>query len=85
MTNTFAGWWTWRYSPETGGRSFEENQEFFVSAREEGSWVVKKVDGGKFLRMPPKQQDVANAEDGEIAKDDPTETAQLLEQHSESG
>ncbi|XXH02830.1 hypothetical protein Hte_009217 [Hypoxylon texense] len=85
MTNAFAGWWTWRYSPETGGRSFEENQEFFVSAREEGSWVVKRVDGGKFLRMPPKQQDVANAEDGEIAKDDPSETAPLLEHRSESG
>ncbi|KAK8855084.1 general substrate transporter [Apiospora arundinis] len=53
VTNAFAGWWTWRYSPESGGRSFEENQEFFNSAQEENSWVVRKVDGGKFLQMPP--------------------------------
>ncbi|RDW91309.1 putative major myo-inositol transporter iolT [Coleophoma crateriformis] len=51
-TNTFAGWWTWKYSPESGGRSFEENQEFFISAVNDKSWSVKKVDGGKFLRMP---------------------------------
>ncbi|KAE8454008.1 hypothetical protein EG329_007784 [Mollisiaceae sp. DMI_Dod_QoI] len=54
-TNSFAGWWTWRYSPESGGRSFEENQEFFNSARDDGSWEVKKVDGGKFERMPRKK------------------------------
>ncbi|KAH8756173.1 general substrate transporter [Hyaloscypha finlandica] len=51
VTNTFAGWWTWKYTPESGGRSFEENQEFFGSAREDGSWSVKKVDGGKFEKM----------------------------------
>ncbi|KAI1764367.1 general substrate transporter [Hypoxylon sp. FL1150] len=84
VTNVFAGWWTWCFSPETGGRSFEENQEFFVSAREEGSWVVKKVDGGKFLRLPPKQQDAANAEDGKVAKDNPSEATPLLQQPSES-
>lgn len=53
-TNGFAGWWTWKYSPETGGRSFEENQEFFDSAKEDGSWVVREVDGGKFEGMPDK-------------------------------
>lgn len=52
VTNGVAGWWTWRYSPESGGRSFEENQEFFEAAGKEGSWVVGKVDGGKFVRMP---------------------------------
>lgn len=52
VTNSFAGWWTWKYTPESGGRSFEENQEFFDSAREDGSWVVRKVDGGKFVGMP---------------------------------
>ncbi|KAK8101869.1 general substrate transporter [Apiospora kogelbergensis] len=52
-SNAFAGWWTWRYSPESGGRSFEENQAFFDAARDEDSWVVRKVDGGRFLRMPP--------------------------------
>ncbi|KUJ15780.1 general substrate transporter [Mollisia scopiformis] len=63
VTNCFAGWWTWRYTPESGGRSFEENQEFFDSAREEGSWVVRKVDGGKFVRMPGKKE--SGGEEGE--------------------
>lgn len=51
-TNMLAGWWTWRYSPESGGRSFEENQRFFESAGKEGSWVVRSVDGGSFTGMP---------------------------------
>jgi hypothetical protein len=51
VTNTFAGWWTWKYTPESGGRSFEENQESFDSARDDGSWSVKKVDSGKFEKM----------------------------------
>jgi MFS family permease len=55
-TNAFAGWWTWRYSPESGRRSFEENQEFFDSARDDGSWIVDKVDGGKFKRLPEKKE-----------------------------
>ncbi|KAI3334443.1 general substrate transporter [Ustulina deusta] len=57
VTNAFAGWWTWSYSPETGGRSFEDNQEFFTSALEHNSWVVRKVDGGRFLCMPRKDAD----------------------------
>ncbi|PMD57163.1 general substrate transporter [Hyaloscypha bicolor E] len=52
VTNIFAGWWTWKYTPESGGRSFEESQEFFNSAKEDGSWSVKRVDGGKFEKMP---------------------------------
>jgi len=52
VSNGFAGWWTWKYSPETGGRSFEENQEFFKSAKDEKSWAVRKVDEGKFTSMP---------------------------------
>lgn len=56
-TNCFAGWWTWSYTPESGGRSFEENQEFFDSAKEDGSWAVRKVDGGKFEEMPGKEED----------------------------
>ncbi|KAI0019869.1 general substrate transporter [Xylariomycetidae sp. FL0641] len=71
-TNAFAGWWTWRYSPETGGRSFEENQEFFTTARDEKSWAVHRVDGGKFLYMPHKLKDA------ELGKDGPTETEPLL-------
>ncbi|KAH6674308.1 major facilitator superfamily domain-containing protein [Halenospora varia] len=55
VTNAFAGWWTWRYSLESGGRSFEENQEFFESAEKEGSWVVSRVDDGRFEGMPGKQ------------------------------
>ncbi|TVY34976.1 putative metabolite transport protein [Lachnellula occidentalis] len=67
-TNAFAGWWTWRYSPESGGRSFEENQEFFDSARDDGSWVVRKVDGGKFVKMPTKKKsDGESGGDGENA------------------
>ncbi|KAI1379245.1 general substrate transporter [Hypoxylon crocopeplum] len=67
-TNVIAGILTWRYSPETGGRSFEENQEFFRLAGSEGIWKVKNVDGGRFLRMPPKGGDAADVEDGNIAK-----------------
>jgi hypothetical protein len=55
-TNALAGWWTWSYSPETGGRSFEENQEFFISAVETNSWIARKVDGGRFLDMPCKDR-----------------------------
>jgi len=52
LTNLVAGWWTWIYSPETGGRSFEENQESFISAKERGTWMVRKVDKGKYLNLP---------------------------------
>lgn len=48
ITNTFARWWTWRCTHESGGRSFEINQECFEKAREEGTWVVAKADGGKY-------------------------------------
>ncbi|KAI1080125.1 general substrate transporter [Whalleya microplaca] len=64
ITNAFAGWWTYRYSPETGGRSFEENQEFFISAQTDHRWAVKGVDGGKFLRLPLK---VSDAEDAKVS------------------
>lgn len=62
VTNAFAGWSTRRYSPESGGRSFEENQEFFAAAQEHGSWAVKDVDGGQFLRMPRNQKSDAAEE-----------------------
>lgn len=51
LTNLFAGVWTWIYLPETGGRSFEDNQAFFESAWDEKSWIVRKVDK-EFLDMP---------------------------------
>jgi len=52
VTNAFAGIWTWFYLPESGNRSFNENQEFFEEAREAGSWQVRKVKDGKWLKMP---------------------------------
>ncbi|KAF2135951.1 uncharacterized protein K452DRAFT_280726 [Aplosporella prunicola CBS 121167] len=52
VTNAMAGIWTWMYLPESGGRSFEENQQFFDDAADAGTWRVKKVDGGSYLRMP---------------------------------
>ncbi len=61
-TNSFAGWWTWKYTPESGGRSFEENQEFFDSAKEDGSWSVREVDGGKFEKMPGKKDEGGDGE-----------------------
>jgi hypothetical protein len=68
-TNAIAGLWTWSYSPETGGRSFEENQEFFVSAVEDRSWLVRKVDGGKFLHMPHKDE---TRESGKVVQSEST-------------
>jgi len=65
VTNAFAGWWTWKYTPESGGRSFEENQEFFDSAKEDGTWSVKRVDGGKFEQMPRKYDGGRDEEDSE--------------------
>ncbi|KAL9620088.1 MAG: hypothetical protein Q9160_005378 [Pyrenula sp. 1 TL-2023] len=53
-TNAFAGWWTWLYVPESGGRSFEENQEFFKKATEAKSWSVFEVGGGAWSKLPEK-------------------------------
>jgi hypothetical protein len=50
-TNAAAGLWTYLYLPETGGRSFEENQDFFKEAGEAGTWRVKKVAGGDWIKM----------------------------------
>lgn len=50
-TNAFAGIWTYIYLPESGGRSFEDNQQFFIDAKEEGSWRVAKVSGGVYKRL----------------------------------
>ena len=61
-TNLFAGLWTYLYSPETGGRSFEENQEFFEDAKDAGSWRVGKVNKGEFRWLPYPKPD---GEDGE--------------------
>ncbi|KAL9124894.1 MAG: hypothetical protein Q9217_005831 [Psora testacea] len=52
VTNTFAAWWTWLYSPETGGRTFEQNQSFFEDADKQNTWSVLKVNDGEFRNMP---------------------------------
>ena len=52
VTNLFAGWWTDMYQPETGGRSFEDNQQFFKEAQKAGSWQVSKVKEGEWRQMP---------------------------------
>lgn len=57
VTNLIAGVTTWLYQPECGGRSFEENQEFFKLAKEEGTWRVGKVAKGEYRHFPPAQQD----------------------------
>lgn len=61
-TNTFAGVWTFFYIPETGGRTFEENQDFFNAAKDEGTWVVGRVRKGEYKYMPYPKPD---GEDGE--------------------
>lgn len=50
-TNAFAGIWTYVYLPESGGRSFEDNQQFFIDAKEAGSWRVAKVSGGVYRKL----------------------------------
>lgn len=61
-TNAFAGLWTFLYCPETGGRSFEENQEFFEQAKKAGTWRVGKVADGEFRYLPYPKPD---GQDGE--------------------
>lgn len=57
VTNVFAGWFTYVYQPESGGRSFEENQKFFEEAREAGTWRVSKVAKGEFAKFPIEDED----------------------------
>ncbi|KAL8664553.1 MAG: hypothetical protein Q9202_002962 [Teloschistes flavicans] len=52
VTNLFAGCWTWAYSPETGGRSFEDNQAFFSDSKEQNTWLVSRVNNGEFRHLP---------------------------------
>lgn len=62
LSNTFAGVWTYLYCPESGGRSFEENQEFFENAKEEGTWRVSKVEKGRFKYLPYPKPDGVDGE-----------------------
>ena len=50
-TNAVAGLWTFLYLPETGGRSFEQNQDFFKEAADEKTWRVSKVGRGEYTKM----------------------------------
>ena len=52
------------YSPETGGRSFEENQAFFEDAKDHNTWRVGKICKGDYKRMPKNEK---GGEDGESA------------------
>ena len=60
FTNAFAGIWTYFYIPESGGRSFEDNQQFFDEAKKAGTWRVSAIRDGEFKKMP-----YPNGEDGE--------------------
>lgn len=51
-TNLFAGVWTYLYLPESGGRSFEENQDFFREAKEAGTWRVGAIKKGEYKKLP---------------------------------
>ena len=50
------------YSPETGGRSFEENQQFFEDAKEHSTWRVSEINKGEFKHMPKGEK---GGDDGE--------------------
>lgn len=57
VTNLFAGWFTYVYQPESGGRSFEDNQKFFSDAKDAGTWRVSKVSKGEFMVFPTEDED----------------------------
>ena len=59
-TNAVAGISTWLFLPESGNRSFEENQQFFEDAQSAGTWRVHKVRDGEFTKM------IWRGEDGDI-------------------
>ncbi|OAL39567.1 hypothetical protein AYO20_00964 [Fonsecaea nubica] len=67
-TNALAGLWTYLYCPESGNRTFEENQEFFKAAAERGSWVVSRAMDGEFKVLPQKEVDDED-DDEEIIAD----------------
>lgn len=50
------------YSPETGGRSFEDNQSFFEDAKEHDTWRVQKVNKGEFGHMPRGEKESGDGE-----------------------
>lgn len=56
LTNLLGGALTWLYTPETGSRSFEENQEFFTKAADEGTWQVRRVAKGVYSGLPKSKE-----------------------------
>lgn len=62
-TNAFAYVTTYLFCPESGNRTFEENQEFFTKAADEGTWNVLKVDGGSYRNLPEKQDEEGEQSD----------------------
>jgi len=50
-TNLIAGTWTYLYLPESGNRTFEENQQFFDDANKAKTWRVSKVHK-EYKKMP---------------------------------
>jgi MFS family permease len=56
-TNAIAWILTYLYCPESGHRTFEENQEFFKEAAAEGSWLVARVGDGRFRSLPSVEAD----------------------------
>jgi sugar porter (SP) family MFS transporter len=80
-TNVVSGVWTWLYVPETGNRSFEENQEFFKEAAELDNWGVSKVRDGEFRRLPDQEDE--EDEDRQGGKKNNGETEPLLRRRDE--
>ncbi|KAK6367957.1 hypothetical protein LTS17_010110 [Exophiala oligosperma] len=64
-TNAFAGLWTYLYCPESGNRTFEENQDFFGEAKDEGSWIVSRVKDGEYTVLPGRVDELEEEEDVE--------------------
>ena len=95
ITNAFAGWWTWAYCPESGNRTFEENQEFFREAEKKGSWRVRKIQNGTYTILPDHDEETDVEEDTaeglqhqrreQVKPDAHAETEPLLGRTSSSG
>lgn len=85
-TNAIAWVLTYLYCPESGHRTFEENQEFFEEAAEAGTWVVKKVRDGSFRSLPGSKDEEDEGEQADSGspnkkqkkKDGESETSPLL-------
>lgn len=68
-SNAFSGCWTWLYCPESGNRTFEENQEFFKEAADAGTWSVRVVANGGYRSLPDeKDNESGDGGDQDAAK-----------------